>query len=338
MKAIHRTIKPPPGRIRGWRAVSRLTAIGALAALLAACATPPPKPTAQPAPKAVEQAQKAEQAAPPARKILKRKIAVGRFTNETLYGRALLTGAQLDAMGRQVGDILAARLIETGKFIVLERPDLGAIQAERALSGAKSGLVGANTLIVGSLTEFGRSTEGQDGFLSNTKKQVARAKVDLRLVKPETGHAFFSASGTGQAATQSGSVMGFGGKAAYDQTLNDRAISAAIADLMNALVNKLEEQPWQSDILEIEGGQVFVSGGTAQGLAPGQRLLVMRRGKTVVSGQTGFPIELPPTRVAEIEIVSTFGTDPTNEGSVARIVSGAVSKRDRNTLFVAEKP
>lgn len=323
--------------VNGRRWLSLGIAIG-VAALASACATPAPEVNPVDAPAAVAAAQAAKSQQLPETKLLKRKIAIGRFTNETLYGRALLTGSQLDAMGRQVGDTLSTQLVATNKFIVLERPDLAAMQSERALAGITDQLPGANALIVGSLTEFGRTTEGQAGFLSQTKKQTARAKVNLRLVDPRTGVVFFAANGAGTASTETGTTMGFGSKSAYDETLNDRAIAAAIGDLMNELVNKLEEKPWWSDILDVEGKQVVISGGKMQGLAPGQELAVMRRGKTVKSRQTGFPIELPPTPVGRIKVVSTFGTNVTDEGSVATVTSGSVSSKGLNNLFVAENP
>ena len=304
----------------------RHLAVAMLLASLAACATPP-QPAVVDAPAAVDQAAKAAAQQPPAVKRLKRKVAIGRFTNETLYGRALLSGAQLDAMGRQTGDILSARLVETNRFIVLERPDIAVIEREGSRIDTPQNLVGANALIVGSLTEFGRQTEGQSGFLSRTKRQVARAKVDLRLIDPTTGVAFFAASGT---------VMGFGSKTAYDATLNDRAISTAIADVMNVLVNQLEARPWQSDVLEVQGNTVIISGGQRQGLAPGQELIILARGKSVKSRQTGFMIELPATEVARIRVVSTFGTDETNEGAITAILSGRVRANDRAKLIVQE--
>ena len=307
-----------------------------LAGLLAACATPAPAPQPTEAPASVEAQRRALAAERPARKVLKRKVAVGRFTNQTLYGRALFTGEQMDAMGRQVGDILSTRLVQTDRFIVLERPDLDVVEDERALAGIDGKLPGANALVVGSLAEFGRTTEGQSGFLSKTKRQVARAKVYVRLIDPTTGVVFFSATGTGQAATESGTTVGFGSRAEYDQTLNDRAIAAAIGDVMNELVNKLEEKPWWSDILEIQGNQVVISGGARQGLKPGQELAVMQRGRTVTSSQTGFPIELPPTRVGTVRITQTFGSNDTDEAATARIVDGRVPSGSAHGVFVAD--
>ena len=94
--------------------------------------------------------------------------------------------------------------------------------------------------------------------------------------------------------------------------------------------------PWQSDVLEVRGNQVIISGGARQGLQPGQQLVVLARGNRIKSRQTGFMIELPATEVARMRIVSTFGTDETNEGSIASIQSGRVQARDLAQLIVQE--
>ena len=104
--------------------------------------------------------------------------------------------------------MLSSRLIASGNFLVLERPDLQKLEREQALSGGSAALVGSDTVISGAVTEFGRSVAGKAGFLSSTKVQVARAKVDIRLVDVKTGQAYFSATGAGEASTESGEVAG----------------------------------------------------------------------------------------------------------------------------------
>lgn len=307
------------------------------ALLLAACATPSQRPAMveSPVPQATQvAAQQAAQA--PAAPRYKRKVAVGRFTNETTYGRSLLADADLDRIGKQASDMLASRLVMSGQFIVLERPDLSKLKREHDLTGAGGGLVGADTLIMGSVTEFGRSVGGKVGFLSSTKLQLAKAKVDIRLVDVKTGHAYFSATGAGEATTEVGEVAGFGGRSSYDATLNDRAIAAAISDVIDRIVAKLGDRPWRTDILEVQGGQVFVTGGRAQGLRPGDELAVMEAGQTVKSAQSGFEVALPPKKTASLRVVSTFGESETNEGSVCEITSGGVAKGALKNLFVVE--
>lgn len=314
-------------------------AILAGGALLAtACATPAQRPVSveSPVPQATQVA--AQQAAlAPAAPRYKRKVAVGRFTNETTYGRSLLNDADLDRIGKQASDMLASRLVMSGQFIVLERPDLVKVQREQQLAGGAN-LVGADSLVMGSVTEFGRSVGGKVGFLSSTKTQLAKAKVDVRLVDVKTSHAYFSATGAGEASTEVGEVAGYGGRSDYDATLNDRAIAAAISDLIDRIVAKLADRPWRTDILEVQGGQVFITGGKAQGLRAGDALAVMEAGQTVKSAQTGFEVTLPPRHVASLRVVSTFGESETNEGSVCELTSGAVDKAAIGKLFVTEAP
>ncbi|MGB8930495.1 MAG: CsgG/HfaB family protein [Anaeromyxobacteraceae bacterium] len=305
--------------------------------LLAACATPSQRKAMVEAPAssaAQLQAQQARQV--PGAPRYKRKVAIGRVSNETNYGRSLLADADLDRLGKQASDMLASRLVMSGQFLVLERPDLSKIEREHAVSKTASALVGADTLIVGSVTEFGRSVGGKVGFLSSTKEQIAKAKVDIRLVDVKTGLAYFSATGAGEARTEVGEVAGFGGRSEYDATLNDRAIAAAISDVIDRLVNRLSDRPWRTDILEVQGKQIFVSGGKSQGLKAGDTLAVLEAGQTLKSAQSGFEVALPPKQVAVIRVLTTFGETETAEGSVCEIVSGNVERGALAKLFVAQ--
>ncbi len=306
------------------------------ALIISGCATTAPKQQqVQPSISLSEQAAAQREAALPVVRVLKRKVAIGRFTNETRYGKTFQVDSNSDPLGKQASDMLASRLVASQKFMVLERPDLNKIQAEQSLSGAGD-LVGADALIVGSITEFGRSTTGKTGFLSATKVQTAHAKVEIRLVDVRTGYVFFTASGSGDASTESGEIAGYGNKADYDATLNDRAIGAALSDLQSALISKLEERPWRTDILKIEGSTVYISGGASQGIKVGDNLSVMQTTQSVKSGQTGFTIELPPKSIGKIKVTGLFGSNEINEGSIAEVSSGNFAGMDKSTLFVSE--
>jgi curli biogenesis system outer membrane secretion channel CsgG len=299
--------------------------------LLASCATTAPAPQVS-TPAALDTNAVA---APPPAHVLKRKIAVGRFDNETLYGKALLISGETDPLAKQTSDMMTNALNNTGAFVVLERSDLGLVEDEQALSGAKGNIVGADDLLVGSLTQFGRETEGENGFLSNTKKQVAYATVDIRLVDVKTAQVIFTATGTGQASVENGTVAGFGNDADYDETLNDRAISAAIDDAMTPLVQDLTAQPWHTDILKVDGDTVYISGGIAQNLTPGTTLAVMQAGNTVKSAQSGFNITLPPQQIATLTVVSNFGADQESQGSICSVTSGTLPSPLPASIYVA---
>ena len=193
-----------------------------------------------------------------------------------------------------------------------------------------------DALILGSITEFGRATEGKSGFLSSTKRQVVRAVVNLRLVEVSTGRVFFAADGVGEAITETGEIAGFGSKAAYDATLNEKAITAAIGEVLDEVIGQLEARPWRTYLLDQDGDLVYVSGGYRQGLKVGDELVVMRAGKTVISKQTGLPIELPGTEVARLRVTSQFGDNEVNEGSVCTVTTGSLVGQDLNQLYVAE--
>jgi curli biogenesis system outer membrane secretion channel CsgG len=283
-----------------------------------------------------QQAEAQRQAAVVSVKTLKRKVAIGRFTNETRYGKTFQVDANNDPLGKQVSDMLSSRLVASQKFLIFERPDLDKVAAEQSIAH-ESGLVGVDALIIGSVTEFGRSTTGKSGFLSGTKVQNAHAKVEIRLVDVRTGYVFFTASGSGDASTESGEIAGFGSKADYDATLNDRAIGAAISDVQNSLIAKLDERPWRTDILKVDGHQLYLSGGQRQGLQVGDTLLVLKQGERVKSAQSGFDITLPAKSVGQIRIVSRFGDNETNEGAVADILSGDITDAQKTGLYISEK-
>lgn len=316
--------------------LSRALGAAALAGIAAGCATTAPSQQQVQVPvSAVQQGEAQRQATLVAVKTLKRKVAIGRFSNETRYGRTFQVDANNDPLGKQASDMLATRLVASQKFLVFERPDIDKVVAEQSITH-DSGLIGVDALIIGSVTEFGRSTTGKSGFLSATKVQTAHAKVEIRIVDVRTGYVFFTASGAGDASTESGEIAGFGSKADYDASLNDRAIGAAISDVQNALIAKLDERPWRTDILKVEGRQLYISGGSRQGLKVGDTLAILRQGEQVKSGQTGFNITLPAKVVGQVRVVSLFGDNETNEGAVADILTGDVSDAQKSGLYVSE--
>jgi curli biogenesis system outer membrane secretion channel CsgG len=265
--------------------------------------------------------------------VLKRRIAIGRFSNATQYGRALLLPGESDPLADQAGDMLTARLVSSQKFIVLERRDAQAISHEQSIMGGGM-QVGADTLLVGSVTQFGRKAEGKVGFLNSQGRQVASATVEIRLVDTRTGQAWFSTAGSGSASVAVSEVAGFGSRAAYDSTLNDQAIAAAISDLITNLMQKLQERPWSTDVLSVQGPQVLISGGVREGLTKGLKLTVSRRGPVVVSQQSGLPIELPSEPVATLQVVDFFGSGDA-EGSKAVIVEGHLEPPISNLIVTS---
>ena len=72
----------------------------------------------------------AQEAAAPEQLALKRKIAVGRLSNETNYGRSLLRQNAEDKLGGKVTDMFLQALTNSDSFLVFERPDISLLQKE----------------------------------------------------------------------------------------------------------------------------------------------------------------------------------------------------------------
>jgi hypothetical protein len=224
---------------------------------------------------------------------------------------------------KQVTDLMSKALTESGAYLVFERPDITRLLAESQLTDTKLNLIGVDALIIGSLTEFGRKVLGETGFVSSSKRQVAFAKVDVRVVDVNTGHVFFATSGAGETSTETASTFGFGSQAAYDGTLNDAAIRQAVSEAVNRLTVEMSARPWQTYILKADAGTIYIGGGKSQGIKPGMLFSVQTQGERVKSPQTGTDIVLPGRQVAKIRIDSNFGDNELNEGSAASVISGS---------------
>ena len=112
-------------------------------------------------------------------KLLKRKVAIARFSDETKNSKSIFVDKNYDQIGKQASDILASRLTESGKFLLFERDDLEKVSSEQKLNDStESQVVGADYLIVGSVSEFGRKTVSETGIFSRNKIQLAVATVN----------------------------------------------------------------------------------------------------------------------------------------------------------------
>jgi curli biogenesis system outer membrane secretion channel CsgG len=311
--------------------------IGLVPIVLSGCAVISTPISSVDAPQSVATQKAAQQAvmtAAPTTPTLKRKIALGRISNETSYGQSLLRDNSGDPLGKQVTDLMSKALTSSGAYLVFERPDIGRLQAESNLTDKRLNLVGVDALVIGSLTEFGRKTVGSTGFLSASKRQVAFAKIDIRVVDISTGLVFFAASGAGEASTETVSIWGYSSQASYDGTLNDAAIRQAVSEAVSRLTTEMSTRPWETSILKLDGNQIFLGGGQLQGIKPGMQFSVYTVGEKVRSTQTGSMVTLPGRMVASVRVDGLFGDNELNQGSVATVTSGSVVGFQVNQLTV----
>ena len=276
----------------------------------------------------------------PETKSLKRKVAIGRFTNETAYGQSFFIDSDNNRIGKQAMDILSAKLFETGKFIMLERADLAQVEKELAMAGHSAMSNAADYLVVGSITEFGRKEISDVGVFSRVKRQEANATVHIRIIDVSTGQIIYSESGKGIAYTETGTVLGVGDKAAYDSSLNDKVLDVAITDLASNVIENMLDKPWRSFILSSDESNLVISGGKSQNITKDSVFDVVKTGKKVKNPQTGMYITLPGKTIAKIKVLSSFGNTAESEVSFSEVIEGNldsyIKSDDFSTLFIQE--
>lgn len=270
-------------------------------------------------------------------RVIKRKVAIGRFSNETQYAKGIFYDKENDPMGKQALDILSAKLAASGKFLLLERGDLASLLEEAKKSENGLATIGADYMIIGSITEFGRKNVGKSGVFSNTKSQIVEAAVAIRLVDVSTGLIIYSDEGKGMAELTTRTTMGVGGKADYDATLSDKAISEAIGQLVENIINKCTDKPWRTFFLSYDGDAQLIAGGASQGIKVGDNFAVMTKGKKVKNPQTGVMIELPGKKIGTITVTGTNGDTPETEYSFVTYTGNSAIDANKLTDYYIEE-
>jgi curli biogenesis system outer membrane secretion channel CsgG len=269
-------------------------------------------------------------------RFIKRKVAIGRFSNETQYAKGIFYDKANDPMGKQALDILSAKLAASGKFLLLERSDLATLLEEAKKGDGDLSTIGADYMIIGSITEFGRKNTGKSGVFTNTNVQTVEAAVAIRLVDVSTGLIVYSDEGKGQAEITNKTTLGVGGKAGYDATLSDKAISEAIGQLVENIINKCTDKPWRTFFLSYDADGVLIAGGASQGVKVGDTFDVKTKGKKVKNPQTGVMIELPGKKIGSVTVTLTAGDTPETEFSAVDYQGDAIDATKLTNYYIEE--
>jgi curli biogenesis system outer membrane secretion channel CsgG len=291
--------------------------------ILAACATTPPitgpsdKPSAQAA-----VMSRGEPEAPIVSRGPKKRVAVIRFQDKSAYGRGRLGGA--------VQDILTTELSKSGLFIlisrgddldlVLDEQDFARTDIAKKETGPKSGeVLGLNAIVTGAVSQFGVKQKSATYLVGASKTQTAEATVDIRVVDATNGQVIFADSGTGIHEESSTRVLGIGGAKGYDETLEGKALRAAISKFIDNLIRRMEAIPWSGKVAAVDVDEITINAGQKTGLLMGDRLRVFGAGREVIDPDTKLSLGRKPGKEkGEIVVSGFFGED----AAVCRRVSG----------------
>lgn len=297
----------------------RFAPAAGLAVLLAGCAGAPAVPV---------QPLKAEKVIGP-----RLRIAIVDFENKTTYGQRLGTAS---------ADILVTELGRTDRFILIERAKLDKIMAEQklGLSGAinpdtaaqMGKLLGAAAIVTGAVSEFGVKSQGSEMLIAESKKQVAEAVVDVRIIDAETGQILYTESGKGTATSSTSTFLGLGSSQSYDEALEGKALRAAIVGFANNVVNRLQQIPWSCRVADLDGPTIYLDAGQRTGVKLGTVMDVVHLGAEIKSPSTGLVIGRKEAKLGKLRVNDYLGEDAATatmiegnapaKGDLARIMQG----------------
>jgi len=227
----------------------------------------------------------------------KKRVAVLNFEYGTVKSNAQAIFGSDQDVGKGISDMLVQKLVEDGKYSVIERNALDKVLGEQnfsnsdradATTAAKIGrILGVDAIIIGSITQFGRDDQhtnvgggGFGGYGSRmgiggigTHKAKAVVGITARLVNTTTGEILAAVTGTGESSRSGTSLIGAGagggsgggagldmGSSNFGQTILGEAVKAAVGDAATQLDNKAGSLPTVK--VSVSGLVADVSGNT----------------------------------------------------------------------------
>jgi curli biogenesis system outer membrane secretion channel CsgG len=175
-------------------------------------------------------------------------VSVGKFDNRSGFMRGIFTDG-VDRLGSQAKTTLIAHLQQSQRFNVLDRDNLAETRQEAQFKSQAQAIRGADFVVTGDISEFGRKDVGDRqlfGLLGRGKTQVAYAKITLNIVNTLSSEVVYSARGAGEYELSNREVIGFGGTAGYDATLNGKVLDLAMREAVDNLVKGLDGGQWSA--------------------------------------------------------------------------------------------
>lgn len=215
--------------------------------------------------------------------------------------------------GTGLTEMLTTALVDSGRFVCLERKALMDIQNEQALSSsaafdpassASSGkLLGAQALIRGAVTEYSYSRSSTGGNASilkgvglSSSKAKASVTLDIRIYDVATGVILDSVKAEGQASSSATGVdidkpgwkMSASG---FSKSPLGDATRQAITKCVESIIKRMETVPWEGRIAEMDEDNgnvsaIYINAGSRMGLKQGDKLLIMRPGRAITDPET----------------------------------------------------
>ena len=269
----------------------------------------------------------------------KKRIAVLEFDNK-VNNKWWDRGWDVE---NRLAEMVITELIKTDRFVVVERgalnevlseQDLGASGRVREETAARIGeILGAQILVKGAITEFiEKESGGAGGILVSGlgiggSTNTGHVAMDMRLIDATTGQILHSERAEGKIKSSGIGGIGFFsgvafGGTAYKKTALGKATRAAVTEAVSFIVNKMDDYPWQGNVVKAEPGKVFINGGHNMGISMDSVFTVYSRGEELIDPTTGLSLGSALTRTGTIRV-----SHVSDKFSIADIIEGSGFKR-----------
>jgi curli biogenesis system outer membrane secretion channel CsgG len=316
----------------------RLIAVCAFFLLCSTClAQQKPVPAATPA-----SAPAATPAAAPQPQGPRKRVAVMSFEYGTVMSAVQAIFGTNQDVGRGISDLLVMKLVNDGKYSVIERAALEKVLGEQNFSNsnradsstaAKIGKVlGVDLIIIGSITQFGRddkkTTVGGGGYglgkfgLGGVQSRNSKALVAVtaRMIDTSTAEILAVAEGNGESARGGTSLVGAGagssggGGGGFDMsssnfgaTILGEAVHKAVDSLGQQLDDKATAMPTHKVeisglVADVSGNSLVLNVGSKSGVRVGDVLQISRVVRTVKDPATGKVIKSITNKIGDAKV------------------------------------
>ena len=322
------------------RIVSRIITAAACAAVLAGC----PAGTSTNVRTSTGQSMAAAQAE--SYNGPKARIAVARFENKSADSRNWWN----PQIGDGMADMLTTALVNSGRYIVLERQNLDTVIDEQDLgasgrvrqdtAAAVGEIEGAELLVVAAVTEFEGNAGGTQGSLGGIGGGVlgaiaggtrsAHMAIDLRVVDSRTSRILAATSVEGEAqdfniggalAGYTGSVGLGGALSSWENTPREKALRQVIGAAVDYIISVTPDEMMRYDAM---GNRMSGGGASAGGSAATEQVVITASSLNVRSGpSTENPVQFSLNSGAVVDVLTRAGdwlqirADDGREGWVA---------------------
>jgi len=230
----------------------------------------------------------------------KARIAVARFDNKTADSYDWYS----PSIGDGMADMLTTALVNSGRYIVLERDSLDTVLGEQDLgasgriredtAAAIGEIEGAELLVVAAVTEFDGNTGGRSGSIGGGKigrvfgaisggSRSAHMAIDLRVVDARTSRILAATSVEGEAkdfniggalAGYTGSVGLGGSLSSWENTPREKALRQVIGGAVDYVISVTPPAMLRYDGSGAPVSAAAGNGGGAASTGSGERVVI----------------------------------------------------------------